>query len=165
MPVRIELLAARHDRANFDCGEPALNEFLQRLAGQQQRRGFGKTYVALADDGVTVTGFVTLSAGQVATQQLPATLKLPRYPAPVLRIGRLAVDRRQQGRGIGQELLSFALHLAREFSQRVGLYAVLVDAKNDKAKSFYASLGFLSCVDQPLCLFMPLATLEAVQTQ
>lgn len=60
------MLAARHDRANFDSGEPALNEFLQRRAGQQQRRGLGKTNVALAEDGVTVTGFVTLNAGQVA---------------------------------------------------------------------------------------------------
>jgi GNAT superfamily N-acetyltransferase len=161
VPVRIELLAARHDRASFDCGEPALNEFLQRQAGQQQRRGFGKTYVALAEDGVTVRGFVTLSAGQVATQQLPATLKLPRYPAPVLRIGRLAVDRRQQGQDIGQELLSFALHLARDFSRKVGLNAVVVDAKNEKAIVIYARLGFIACIDTPLCLFLPLSALDA----
>lgn len=158
--VAIQLLNAQHRREGFDCGDAALNEFLLRQAGQLQRRGFGKTYVALAEDGVTVTGYVTVSAGQVATSALPARLKLPRYPAPMLRIGRLAVDARHQGKGIGQDLLAFALRLAVEFSQRVGLYAVVVDAKHDKAKAFYVRLGFIACMDNPLCRYVPIATLE-----
>lgn len=156
----IQLLGKQHNRDGFDCDSAPLNEFLQSQAGQQQRRGFGKTYVALADDGATVIGFVTVSAGQIATASIPAQLKLPRYPAPILRIGRLAVDVRHQGKGIGQDLLAFALRLAVEFSQRVGLYAVVVDAKHDKAKSFYTKLGFIACVDNPLCLYLPVATLE-----
>ena len=116
--------------------------------------------MALAEDGVTVTGFVTVSAGQIATTSLPSQLKLPRYPAPILRIGRLAVDARHQGEGIGRYLLAFALRLAVAFSQRVGLYAVVVDAKHDKAKAFYMKLGFIACVDNPLCLYLPIATLE-----
>ncbi|NOU00379.1 MAG: GNAT family N-acetyltransferase [Gallionella sp.] len=156
----IHLLGAEHHRETFDCGDAALNEFLLRQAGQQQRRGFGKTYVAVAKDGVTVTGFITVSAGQVATTSFPSQSKLPRYPAPMLRIGRLAVDVQHQGKGIGQDLLSFALRLAVEFSQRVGLYAVVVDAKHDKAKAFYIKLGFIACVDNPLCLYLPIATLE-----
>lgn len=156
----IQLLGTPHRREGFDCGDAALNEFLLRQAGQQQRRGFGKTYVALAEDGVTVTGYVTVSAGQVATTSLPSQLKLPRYPAPMLRIGRLAVDVHYQGKGIGQDLLAFALRLAVEFSQRVGLYAVVVDAKHGKAKAFYVKLGFIACADNPLCLYLPLATLE-----
>lgn len=156
----IQLLAAQHRREGFDCGDAALNEFLQRQAGQQQKRGFGKTYVALAEDGVTVIGFVTVSAGQVATTSLSAQSKLPRHPAPMLRIGRLAVDVHHQGKGIGQDLLAFALRLAVEFSQRVGLYAVVVDAKHDKAKAFYLRLGFIACEDNPLCLYLPIATLE-----
>ena len=163
MATRIERLAAHHRRDGFDCGEPALNDFLRRQAGQLERRGFGKTYVALADDGVSVTGYVTMSAGQVATSGLPAQLKLPRYPAPMMRIGRLAVDGRHQRLGIGQELLSFALQLALEFSQQVGLYAVVVDAKHTRAKAFYESLGFTPTVDDPLCLFLPLATLRKAQ--
>jgi len=159
MTLRIERLAAHHVRLGFDCGERALNEFLLRQAGQLQRRGFGKTYVALADDASTVTGFVSVSAGQVATAQLPEALKLPRYPAPMLRIGRVAVDLRHQGCGIGQDLLAFALQLALEFSQQVGLYAVLVEAKNKKAKIFYTRLGFIEIADDPLCLFLPIATL------
>ena len=158
--VAIQLLGAEHRREGFDCGDAALNDFLLRQAGQQQRRGFGKTYVALADDGVSVIGFVTVSAGQVATSALSSQAKLPRYPAPVLRIGRLAVDARHQGEGVGQDLLAFALRLAVEFSQRVGLYAVVVDAKHDQAKAFYVKLGFIVCVDNPLCLYLPVATLE-----
>lgn len=156
----IQLLAAQHRREGFDCGDAALNDFLRRQAGQQQRRGFGKTYVALAEDGETVLGFVTVSAGQIATTSLSSQLKLPRYPAPMLRIGRLAVDAHHQGEGIGQDLLAFTLRLAVEFSQRVGLYAVVVDAKHDKAKAFYVKLGFIACVDNPLCLYLPIATLE-----
>jgi GNAT superfamily N-acetyltransferase len=163
MVLRIELLAARHLREGFDCGEPALNDFLQRQANQLTRKGFGKTYVALADDALTVTGFVTVSAGQVQTRQLPTQLKLPRYPAPVLRVGRLAVATGEQGRGIGQQLMAFALQLAFEFSQQVGLYAVLVDAKHDKARAFYATLGFISMLDDPLCLYLPIATLQQVR--
>lgn len=159
MTALIERLAAQHVRVGFDCGEAALNDFLLRQAGQLQRRGFGKTYVALDDDGTTITGFVSVSAGQVATAQLPEGLKLPRYPAPMLRVGRLAVDLRHQGSGIGQDLLAFALQLALEFSQQVGLYAVLVEAKDKQAKAFYTRLGFIETVDDPLCLFLPMATL------
>ena len=164
MLIRIELLTGRHRRSGFDCCEPLLNEYLATLAGQQQRRGFGKTYVALADDGIAVTGYVTVSAGQVATAQLPAHLKLPRYPAPILRVGRLAVDIRCQGQGIGQELLSFALHLVLEFSARVGLYAVVVDAKHEKAAEFYRRLDFEPALDDALCLFLPLSRLAKAKT-
>lgn len=156
----IRLLDAQHRRAGFDCGDAALNEFLLRQARQQQRRGFGKTYVALADDGMTVVGFITVSAGQVATASLSSQARLPRYPAPMLRIGRLAVDVRHQGKGIGQDLLAFVFRLAVEFSQRVGLYAVVVDAKHDKAKAYYLKLGFIACLDSPLCLYLPVATID-----
>ncbi|OIQ68603.1 acetyltransferase (GNAT) family protein [mine drainage metagenome] len=164
MTVRIERLADHHQRTGFDCGEPALNEFLLRQANQLNRKGFGKTYVALADDGFTVTGFVTVSAGQVQTRQLPTHLKLLRYPAPVLRVGRLAVSTREQGRGICQNLMAFALQLAFEFSQQVGLYAVIVDAKQDQSKVFYESLGFTATLDDPLCLFLPISTLQKVRS-
>ena len=119
-PIAIERLAAHHQRANFDCGEPALNDFLQRQAGQLERRGFGKTYVALAEDGVHVAGFVTVSAGQIQTQQLPPQLKLPRYPAPVLRIGRLGVDRAQQGKGTGGTCFRLRYKWRWSFRSRLG---------------------------------------------
>lgn len=156
----IELLATRHQREGFDCGEPALNAFLQRQAGQLGRKGFGKTYVSLDADGLAVTGFVTLSVGQVQAQCLPAGLKLPRYPAPILRMGRLGVDRRVQGQGVGRQLLSFALQLALEFSRSVGLYAVVVDAKHDQARAYYQTMGFTPTLDDPLCLYLTVSVLE-----
>lgn len=163
--LHLELLSSRHIRDHFDCGEPALNDFLRRQAGQQQRRGFGKTYVATDGESAEVLGCITVSAGQVATERLPPSLKLPRYPAPVLRIGRLAVDRRHQRQGIGGHLLAFALRLALDFSQQIGLYAVLVDAKHDKARAYYTTLGFRPLGDDPLCLFLPIATLAQTLPQ
>jgi GNAT superfamily N-acetyltransferase len=162
MPIPITLLAAPHVRGSFDCGDSALNDFLQRQSSQLARKGYGKTYVALEADGITVIGFVTLSVGQVETTHLPSAAKLPRYPAPVLRIGRLAVDRTAQGQGIGQQLMAFALQLSLEFSHKVGLYAVIVDAKHDQAKAFYTKLGFRATLDDPLCLYLPIATLKAI---
>lgn len=164
MPVAIEQLAAHHQRQGFDCGEPVLNEFLERQAGQLSCKGFGKTYVALGTDGLVVTGFANLSAGPVKTPHLPASLKLPRYPAPILRMGRLAVDRRAQGQGTGRQLLSFALQLPLEFSKNVGLYTVVVDAKHDKAMVYYQTMGFTPTLDDPLCLYLPVSVLEKAKS-
>jgi GNAT superfamily N-acetyltransferase len=159
MKIRIVRLDAHHQREQFDCGNPVLNEFLRKQAGQQQRRGFGKTYVALAENGLEVIGYVTLSAGQIASQSLPQPPSLPRSAAPILRIGRLAVDLQSQGNGIARHLLSFALKIALEFSETVGLYAVLIDAKDARAAGFYQQLGFSTTLDNPLCLFLPVSHL------
>lgn len=159
MASRIELLGTRHCRDGFDCGNDALNELLRRRAGQQQRVGFGKTYVMLAENGLDVVGFVTVSVGQVEARAMPMNLRLPRHPAPMMRIGRLAVDKREQGKGIGQDLLAFALHLALEFAERVGLYAVVVDAKDAQGAEYYRRLHFEPTLDDELCLFLPLSRL------
>ena len=160
--VVIEQLNSDHERTAFDCGEPLLNDFLQRQAGQLARKGYGKTYVALRDDKRTVIGFLTLSVGQLEAAYLSPALKLPRYPAPVMRIGRLAVSLTAQGSGVAQQLMSFALQLSIEFSQRAGLYAVLVEAKHDKARAFYEKLGFIATRENPLCLYLPLSTLQRI---
>lgn len=160
MAVRIELLSDQAGRDGFACGVAVLDEFLARRAGQQQRKGFGKTYVAMASPDDAIAGFVTVSAGQVATTELSTAAKLPRHPVPVLRIGRLAVDQRFQGQGIGRDLLAFALYLALEFSERVGIHAVVVDAKDDKTAAFYRRLGFRPTLDNTLCLYLPLAVLR-----
>lgn len=160
MSAQIVALAATHRRQDFDCGDAALNEFLRRYARQQQERDFSRTYVVLADDAATVTAFVSVSVAQVGTASLPAELKLPRYPVPVLRIGRLAVDRRAQGKQLGRDLMRFALNLALELAARVGIHAVVVDAKNEASREFYVRLGFAPFSDSPLSLFLPMATLR-----
>ncbi len=160
MSARIVALAATHRRDEFDCGDAALNDFLRRYARQQQERDFSRTYVVLDDDATTVTAFVSVSVGQVGAASLPPELKLPRYPVPALRIGRLAVDRRAQGKQFGRDLMRFALNLALELAGRVGIHAVVVDAKNDAARDFYQRLGFAQFRDAPLSLFLPMATLR-----
>jgi len=113
----------------------------------------------LAEDGATEAAFVSVSAGQVGTAFFPGRMKLPRYPVPVLRIGRLAGDRGAQGQRLGRALLCFALNLAPELAGCVGTHAVVVDAKNAAAREFYGRLGFVAFRDAPLSLFLPVATL------
>ncbi len=161
MGLHIERLTAHHQRAGFDCGNVELNQFLNQQAGQLARKNFSKTYVAVAEDGVTVLGFVSVSVGQVQTAQPSAQPKLPRYPAPIFRIGRLAVDQKSQGLGVGQHLMAFALRMALDFSQQVGLYAVVVGAKHAQASHFYQTLGFTPTLADPLCMYLPMATLQA----
>lgn len=154
----IEALTPAHRREEFSCGEPALDDFIRRYARQQQTRGFNRTYVAVAD-GLGIAGYYSINAGSVLTAELPAALKLPRYPVPILRIGRLAVDTRYQGLGLGRLLLRHSFQLALEVAGRVGLFAVVVDAKHAEAVAYYRKLGFAEFASRPLSMYLPLATL------
>jgi predicted N-acetyltransferase YhbS len=161
MTWRIEPLRQTHVRGRFDCGDEALNRFIRQYARQQQTRGLNCSYVALPEAGETVVGFYSLSAGSVAFSELDAALKLPRYPIPVARLGRLAVDRAWQGQGVGQALLAHAFQLIIALSGQIGIYAVVVDAKHEQAKAYYQQLGFIPCQDQTLTLYLPVATLQS----
>lgn len=156
MSLVVSGLAPHHDRTDFECGEPALNHFLQRLARQQADRDFNRTYVACEPDASRIHGFYSISSASINFENWPAELRLPRYPAPVARIGRLAVDTRSQGRGVGAALLTHAMSLAASLAQQIGLYAVVVDAKDDSAAAFYARYGFQRFPDQGLSLFLPM---------
>lgn len=165
MSLCITGLEKHHDRANFDCGEPQLNAYLQRLARQQAQRDFSRTYVAHSADGAGsqtpyIQGFYAISSGSLDFKNLPAGLKLPRYPVPVARIGRLAVDLRAQGLGVGAALLLHAMELSVTLAQQIGLYALVVDAKHEAAAAFYARYGFQHFVDQPLSLFLTTDTIR-----
>lgn len=154
MTVAITGLARHHDRNDFDCGEPALNTFLQRLARQQAERDFNRTYVACAQGESRIQGYYAISSAAIDFDSWPASLRLPRYPVPVARIGRLAVDVRSQGTGVGAALLRHAMVLAESLAQQIGLYVVVVDAKNEAAVAFYARYGFQRFSDQGLSLFL-----------
>lgn len=160
MSLRIELLTARHRRDGFDCGEPALNEFLKRYARQQAERDFSRTYVAVADDGAGILGFHAISTGAIDFKNLPVGLRLPRYPVPVARIGRLAVDVRAQGNGVGAALLDHALRLSAAMAGQVGLHAVVVDAKHAKAAAFYARYGFQPFHDNDTGMFLMMSVIR-----
>src|ERR1035437_5349462 len=161
MKWRIEPLHPRHERDRFDCGEEALNQFLRRYARQQQTRNLNRTYVALEEGGSRVVGFYTVSAGSIGFLELDPTLKLPRYPIPVMCIGRLGVDRGMQGKGLGQQLRADALLLALASSAKVGIFAVVVDAKHEQAATFYRKLGFIPCHDLALTFYLPIQTLSS----
>ncbi len=147
------------DRTKFDCGSDLLNQFLKSKARQNQTAGFNRTFVAISSDDPkkTVLGFYSLSMGEVDLSSLPESLqkKLPRHPVPVARMGRLAVDKSTKGQGLGKLLMVDAMIRIREASKLVGVYALLVDAKDDSAKAFYKKYGFIEFIDDPMTLFTP----------
>lgn len=136
-------LDSKDDRHNFNCGTPELDKFFQQYAGQNQfRHHIGTTYV-LANKS-NIAGFVTVSAGEIATQKLSSitNARLPEYPLPILRIARLAVDKQFQGLGLGKRLLRASFELALDMKSRYGCVGIVVDAKPESV-SFYQEFGFL----------------------
>lgn len=162
-----QLDTASHDRGSFDCGVNELNIFLKQHASQNQAKNISKTYVAVvavsSDDRKKIYGYYTLSAGHVLCEQLPENTKskLPRYPVPVARIGRLAVDKNHQGQGIGGLLLHDAFSSVLNIADKMGVFAVVVDAKNEGAKNFYKNYGFSELQDSGLSLFLPVTTIKS----
>jgi len=162
-----EALSRRHDRAGFDCGVPALNEYLQRYARQHHEGGGARTFVAVASGApATILGYYTISPGAIAFAKTPAKLtrKLGRYEVPVFRLGRLAVSREVQGRRLGGDLLLAAGERALAVAQLVGGVALAIDAKDEEAATWYERFGALRLLDEPLKLVLPLDTIRAVLT-
>ena len=142
--MEIRALREEVDRSQFHSGDPDLDRFFHRFAGQNQFRHYvGVTYVAVDEDGVL--GFATIAPGHVEIEDLPAATrkKLPRYPLPVLRLARLAVDQNARGQGLGRRLLRFVLELAVQMANDYGCIGVCLDAKPD-AVEFYGRYGFVS---------------------
>ena len=166
MSIQIRVLEPGDDRSRFSSGNPDLDRFFHRFAGQNQfRHHIGVTYVAM--DGGDILGFLTVAASEIAIDALPEARRgrLPRYPLPVLRVARLAVSVSARGRGIGQALLRHALRLARRTAAEIGCVGVVVDAKPE-ALGFYLRYGFelLSVVEgalldrpEPTLMFLPLS--------
>ena len=150
---------AIHDRQDFECGVPALDEYLHRFAEQHRRRGISSVY-ALTDTAQPerILGYYTLSAAEVDAQRLTDAerKRLPRYPVPCFRMGRLACRTDQRGNGLGKLLLGCAVDRCLKARQQVAAYALLVDAKDDVAKAFYVHFGFKTLQDAPLTLYLPL---------
>ncbi len=140
--AEVRLLRPEDDRSRFCSGDIDLDRFFIRFANQNQfRHHIGATYVAV--EGERVLGFATVAPGEVEVADRPegSRGRFPRYPLPVLRLARLAVDREAQGRGIGSLLLVTVFELAHELARTVGCVGVVVDAKA-AAVPFYARLGF-----------------------
>lgn len=150
-PVR---LAKHHIVEGFDCGYPQLNEWLPRYAWQNQQANTARTFVVCVEN--RVVGFYSLAVGAVEHIDAPQRVKkgLARHPIPVMILARLAVDRRYQGMGIGRGLLKDSLLRTINASDYAGIRAILVHAKDEKARTFYQKFDFEPSPIDPLQLML-----------
>lgn len=154
-----ELLVAAHDTSAFDCGVPALDEWLKRRALVNQTSGASRTYVVAREQ--IVVGYYALAAGNVAHTEAPGRVRrnMP-DPIPMMVLGRLAIDRSLQGQGLGHGLLKDVVLRVVQAGHIVGIRGILVDAIDDSACAFYEKYGFRRSAALPLKLMI---TLEEVQ--
>src|SRR5438874_775701 len=155
-----EPISKKHDRGAFDCGEPALNEFLQRHARRNHDLGGAKTFLAIGDADEAILGFYSLSPASIEYARTSEIVRrgLARYDVPAFRLARLAVDRKIQGQGLGGQLLLVAGRRCFLAPAEVGGVALLIDAKNEKVAGWYAGYGAVPLEDAPLNLLLPLTT-------
>jgi GNAT superfamily N-acetyltransferase len=149
--------------AGFDCGNEALNLFLERYALQSQQSQSAKTYVSITDSG-ELAGYYTLAYGSVEHEEAPARTKkgLAKHPVPVMILARLAVARKFHGLGLGKNLLRDALLRTLQAAEIAGLRALIVHAKDDEAKRFYKRYGFEAFPSDPFKLSLLLKDLKAL---
>jgi ribosomal protein S18 acetylase RimI-like enzyme len=146
-----------HDRTGFSCGKDPLDAYLKNQATQDLRRGYAACFVATTTGG-QIAGYFTLSAHSVPLDELPEALrkKLPsRIPVPAALLGRLAVDQRFKGQGLGGSLLTYALTTAAQSG--TAAHTLVVDALDEEAAGFYRHLGFQGFPSAPMRFFLPLA--------
>ena len=146
-------LNAEHDLTRFCCGQPSLDHWLTSRALQNEKSGASRTYVVCAPG--CVVGYYALAAGAVA--HLETTTRVRRNmpdPVPVILIGRLAIDSRFQGRGIGADLLRDAVLRTLQAAEIAGIRAILVNAISANAKGFYERYGFISSPVHPQTLMI-----------
>ncbi len=160
MSLKILLLdSRRHDRAGFSSGEPALDTYLREKAGQHQRDGIATTHVLIDDsEPARILGYCSLAAAQLYLHDLqpPDRKRLPAYPIPAVRIGRLAVAVGTQGRSYGRLLVGHAANCAFALSKTLGVRVLLVDALHEKAAGFYRGYGCRETAEDSRTLYFPL---------
>ena len=159
-----EPISRRHDRKSFDCGDAAMNDFLQRYARQSHESGAAKTFLAVNDaDDMSILGFYSLAPGSLAYAETPELVRrgLARHDVPGFRLARIAIDLRCQGQGLGGQLLAAAARRCLRAATEVGGVVLIIDAKNDRAARWYTAYGAVPLADKPLTLVMSLATFAA----
>lgn len=144
MGIGFEPLGQQHDRTRFACGEAELDDWFRRRAGQDQRRNIARVFVAV-DPALGVVGFYSLSFFKLEVGDLPEEIarKLPRYDGiPAALIGRLARDNRVRSKGVGELLVADAVRRILNAAQSLAVFAIVVDAKDERAATFYERFGF-----------------------
>jgi len=160
--MQVHPLTGSHDRQAFDCGRQELNDWLRQVARQHQDKGLSKTFVATRENALDcICGYYALTLAELENRHLPEAWrkKLPRR-IPGVRLGRLAVDRKYQGKGLGELLLVDALTRAQRIYTEAGGIGLFVDAIDEQAAGYYRRLGFDASPDNPLLLFLPARVTE-----
>ncbi len=147
----ISKLDKSHDRKSFDCGNEALNRYIKQLASQILKRNEAVIYVAHKANDNKVVGYYTLSTCHIQQSDDPSLLKKqsPHGYIPCVLLGRLAVDIKQQGKGLGSDLLLHAMGAVKRLSDTIGIAYLIVDSKDDRAKSFYQAYRFTELTSNP----------------
>jgi GNAT superfamily N-acetyltransferase len=160
-----EPIASSHDLRDFESGEPTLDDWLRRRALRNEASGGSRSYVVCATSSHRVIAYYCLSAGAVAHAAAPGRVRrnMPE-PIPVLVIGRLAVDRRYQGRGLGRALLRDAILRTIQAASIAGIRAILVHAISENARRFYEQSGFHPSPIDPMTLMITVAEAELAAT-
>jgi len=150
----VQKLQADHETEFFDCGKEELNRYLHRFAYINQRAHTAQTYVVCR--GVQVVGYYSLAVGQAEHRDVPSRISqgIARHPVPLMILARLAVDKREQGKGLGAALLKDALLRCRAASEIVGIRALFVHAKDEEAAAFYRYFDFQPSPTDPHHLFL-----------
>lgn len=151
----------QHDRLAFSSGVAELDAYLHRFAVQQSKKGIAVVRVLIdTDNPKTILGYYSLSAAQIDALQMDehTQQKLPRYPVPCFRLGRLATHLAHRKLGLGRLLMGCAVERCLEAKKHVAAYALVVDAKGEDAKAFYEHYGFTPCRDNPMTLYLSLGT-------
>lgn len=159
----LEVLAAHHDRAAFDCGEPSLNVFLQRQARQNANRNLGVTRVVVPAAGESrILAYYTLVTRSVQRDELPKPNRFPPDGVGVVLLGRLAVDKSAQGQRLGTLMVVKAIEQTERAAQDIGIHALVVHALGETAKQWYLSLdfGFEELQTNALHLYLPIETIR-----
>jgi len=160
--LKIETISKKHDRAGFDCGVNKLNNYLQRIARQHLNKGMSRTFVLIDDRRpIIILGCYTLAACEILVEKLPRKYS-KKYPpkAHAAKLARLAVLKNNQRQGYGTLMMVNAIERILMVSKNLGVIGFFVDAKNESAKQFYTQFGFIPLPDDPLELFLPIATLQ-----
>jgi GNAT superfamily N-acetyltransferase len=155
-----ELLTGQHLVEGFDCGKPALNEWLIRHALNNQASGTSRTWVVVEDGSHDVVAFYASATASVLRSSAPKRMQRNQpEEMPAVLLARMAVDARHAGHGLGAALLRHFMFKALEVAQSVGVRILLIHAKDDDAKSFYMHYGFVESPFDPLVMVMLLRDL------
>jgi len=160
--LRIELLGKDHDRQAFDCGQVALNHYLQQTARQHIDKGIARTFVLVNENlPEEIIGFFTLLLCELHTDYLPPVWS-KKYPSkvPIVKLGRLAVSRRYQQQGMGEIMMVEAMKKTLTIAENAGIVGFFVDAKDEVAKHYYQRFGFQSLPDRPLEMYLLVSQLQ-----